>query len=70
MLKRIHGYFDSFPPKSMNVSVKQNDTVNAGGGQSRAYSLLATKDFKAGEEIYLVSKPLTVLFISSLILNS
>ncbi|KLO18058.1 MAS20-domain-containing protein [Schizopora paradoxa] len=61
MLERIHGYFDSFPPKSMNVSIKQNEVSDAKGGQSRSYSLLASKDFKAGEEIYVETPILAAL---------
>jgi len=61
MLERIHGYYDSFPPKSMNVSVKQNEVSNVNGSQSRTYSLLASKDFKAGDEIYVETPILSVL---------
>ncbi|KAI5124957.1 hypothetical protein M0805_007384 [Coniferiporia weirii] len=55
------GYFDDFPPKSMNVSVKQLDPVDTNGGQMRAYSLVANKGFKAGDELYKESPVVAVL---------
>lgn len=37
----------------MNVAVKQNDPKESkAGGQTRFYSLVTTRSFKAGEEIY------------------
>ena len=46
----------------MNVTVKRNDPDAGKGGQTRVYSLLAAKDFKAGEEIYTV-RSLAILLL-------
>ena len=58
MLERIHGYYKTFPPENMNVLVKKNDmtsaNANASRGQSRLHTLVAAKDFKAGDVIYVV----------------
>lgn len=45
----IAGYYNHFPPKSMNVSVSPN------GKNEQTHILIAEKDFKAGDEIYEVS---------------
>ncbi|THH11720.1 hypothetical protein EW145_g459 [Phellinidium pouzarii] len=61
VLGRIHGYFDNFPAKSMNVSVKQHDPKNSSAGQMRTYSLVSTRSFKSGDEIYKESPVVAVL---------
>lgn len=40
------GYYESFPPKSMNVSIKDNDV--------KKKIMVAEKDFEAGDVIYTV----------------
>ncbi|KAL1937720.1 hypothetical protein VTO73DRAFT_12873 [Trametes versicolor] len=53
---RIEGYYDYFPPKRMNVSVK----AGAGeGSQTMKKILVAERDFAEGEVIY-TEKPLIV----------
>ncbi|KAH8113219.1 MAS20-domain-containing protein [Phellopilus nigrolimitatus] len=61
VLGRIHGYYDSFPPKSMNVSLKPQDPKESKGGQTRTHSLVAGKSFKAGEVIYKETPIVAVL---------
>ena len=41
------GYYNFFPPKSMNVSVEEK-------GENKRKVLIATKDFEKGDVIYKV----------------
>lgn len=50
------GYYDQFPPKSMNVSVKQFGSKEERNGQTLTHVLVANKSFKAGEIIYKVGR--------------
>ena len=52
--KSLIGYYEQFPPKSMNVSVKQLGSEEIKDGQTRTHVLVANKSFKAGEVIYRV----------------
>lgn len=54
------GYYDVFPPKNMNVSVKPIDVPDGKGGQMRKRILVVNKDITAGELIYKV-KPYDVV---------
>jgi hypothetical protein len=49
-------YYDYFPPKDMNVRVKLVPVGEINGVKSalRKTTLIAKKDFKAGEVIYKV----------------
>ncbi|TFY82537.1 hypothetical protein EWM64_g1472 [Hericium alpestre] len=49
---RVEGYYDYFPPKSMNVSVKSVDAPDGKGAIVRKKALVVAKDFKAGDVIY------------------
>ncbi|KAI0268230.1 MAS20-domain-containing protein [Gloeopeniophorella convolvens] len=49
---RVEGYFDVFPPKSMNVSTKTIEIADANGATVLKRILVADKDFSAGELIY------------------
>jgi import receptor subunit TOM20 len=49
------GYYDTFPPKSMNVAVKIVDKLDAGSTTPKKGKILVvTKDVAAGEVIYTV----------------
>jgi len=45
------GYYDTFPPKRMNVSIVDREPVS---GQGARKVLTVNKDFSAGEIIYKV----------------
>ncbi|KAI0314802.1 hypothetical protein OF83DRAFT_1135181 [Amylostereum chailletii] len=49
---RVEGYFDHFPSKHFNVSVKAVDAPDANGAVVRKRVLVVNKDFAAGEIIY------------------
>jgi len=48
-------YYEHFPPKSMNVEVKQVPVDDSPRGKVLKNVLVATKDFAVGETIYTVS---------------
>jgi hypothetical protein len=48
------GYYEFFPPKSMNVSVKASEDNDS---QIRKKVLVVDKDFNPGDVIYKVSLP-------------
>ena len=48
------GYYEVFPPKSMNVSVENKLISETGGNQIRKKVLVVNKDFAQGETIYKV----------------
>ena len=48
------GYFESFPPKRMNVSTKAVEVTDSSGDKVLKRILVADKDFTAGEVIYNV----------------
>ncbi|KAI0053595.1 hypothetical protein FA95DRAFT_1552084, partial [Auriscalpium vulgare] len=50
--ERVEGYYDHFPEKSMNVSVKPIDVPTSDGKVLRRRALVVNKDFSAGEVIY------------------
>ncbi|TDL29532.1 hypothetical protein BD410DRAFT_779958 [Rickenella mellea] len=60
-LARIDGYYDHFPPKEKNVSIEEIETKNEGRGPAKVHVLVASKDFKAGEEIYKESPIISAL---------
>ncbi|KAH7887480.1 hypothetical protein F5I97DRAFT_2072803 [Phlebopus sp. FC_14] len=52
---RVEGYYDSFPPKAMNVAVKTVDvpqSASQSGTTMKKKILVCTKDFEPGEVIY------------------
>ncbi|EAU84415.2 hypothetical protein CC1G_01411 [Coprinopsis cinerea okayama7 len=50
VVARVTGYYDVFPPKSMNVSVVDQQTSTAMKGPRKV--LVVNRDFAAGETIY------------------
>ena len=48
------GYYNEFPPKSMNVKVDTVDIPDGNGQTMRKKILVVTKDCKAGEIVYKV----------------
>ncbi|KAI0796857.1 hypothetical protein C8Q75DRAFT_214382 [Abortiporus biennis] len=48
VVARASGYYDTFPPKDMNVSVKEIEVP----GQPKKKVLVVEKDFEAGDVIY------------------
>jgi hypothetical protein len=53
------GYFESFPPKRMNVSTKTVEVTDSSDTKVLKRILVADKDFTAGEVIYDVTWLLT-----------
>ena len=49
------GYYDTFPPKRMNVSTKAVELTGPSGDKILKRILVADKDFTAGEMIYDVT---------------
>ncbi|TFK25926.1 MAS20-domain-containing protein [Coprinopsis marcescibilis] len=45
----VEGYFDVFPPKSMNISIKQQEVPSM---KSARHTIVVNRDFAAGEVIY------------------
>lgn len=64
------GYYDEFPPKHMNVSVKPIDVPDDSGGTIRKRILVVTKDVQAGELIYKVTHRVRRLRYNALQINS
>ncbi|KAI0921650.1 hypothetical protein AcW1_004438 [Taiwanofungus camphoratus] len=56
---RVEGYYDVFPPKSMNVSVKPANAANAASHLRKV--LVVERDFDAGEVIYKEQPVVAVL---------
>jgi hypothetical protein len=63
------GYFETFPPKRMNVSTKAVEVTDSSGGKALKRVLVADKDFTAGDVIYDVTWLLTTstIWVGSLI---
>jgi hypothetical protein len=51
-------FYDYFPPKGMNVQIKLVPVGEINGVKSalKEFTLVATKDFRAGETIYKASR--------------
>lgn len=62
------GYFDSYPPKSMNVSVESRDVPDGTGNVMRKKVLVVNKDFEVGDVIYKARHWFVLLHKSMLIL--
>jgi hypothetical protein len=50
------GYYETFPPKRMNVSTETIEVTDSSGGKALKRILIAAKDFVAGEAIYDVTR--------------
>jgi hypothetical protein len=48
------GYWDTFPPRRMNVSTKMIEGADSSGAKILKRILVADKDFSTGEVIYHV----------------
>lgn len=51
----MSGYYEAYPPKSMNVSVESQDVPDGTGKVMRKKVLVVNKDFEAGDVIYKAS---------------
>ena len=49
------GYRESFPPKRMNVRIERRNVPDGNGSSTFRDVLVATTNFKAGDEIYTVN---------------
>src|SRR5947208_13846883 len=63
------GYYDTFPPRRMNVSTKTIEVAHSSGANVLKRILVADKDFTTGEVIYNVKCRLTASTISSWLTN-
>lgn len=59
------GYYDWYPPKSMNVSVESRDVPDGTGGVIRKNVLVVNKDFEVGDTIYKARYSSVLLYEST-----
>jgi len=57
------GYYETFPPRRMNVSTKTIEVADPSGANVLKRILVADKDFTVGEVIYNVICRLTALTV-------
>lgn len=55
-MRNFAGYYDAFPPRSMNVQVETVDVPDGKGATMRKKILTVAKDFEAGDLIYKVRR--------------